>query len=473
MRQQKGAGKMTLRSRSLTAWLLGVGFIFCSAVNLPGHLSFDSIVQLDEGRSGIYGNWHPPMMSWLLGVFDRVLPGTALFVVFDTALLFGALGVLLWLRKGKISIVAAVVLAGCILTPQFVLYQGIVWKDVLFANLAIAGFAALAVAGERWSVLRSRLTAVSIGIVLLSVATLVRQNGGVVLPVAATAIAILAWKLSSGRRLCAAAKYGIATLAGSALAVILIHAPLTLRIRGDASPTVQFRLLEFYDLIGALKTDPSLKLRYFGDDDAELERLMRTDGVRLYTPERNDTLAQSARLQDAYFSSPQKVIPEEWRYLIAAHSGLYLRVRAEVFRWVFLTPDLPACRPIYSGLSGPDPQMKTLGLKPRFDTRDEMLGSYAHWFEGTPIFSHAFFALMAVLMLVPLFARREPADVVMGFLLLSAFTFVATYFVISIACDYRYLYFLDLATLATAFHLSLDWRSAWGAMKHHFGNKND
>jgi hypothetical protein len=431
---------------------------------MPGHLSYDSIMQLNEGRRGFYANWHPPMMSWLLGVFDDIVPGTALFVIFDVALLFGSLWALLGLERTA-SRAAAVVLALCLLTPQFLLYEGIVWKDVLFADLAIAGFAALAVAGARWHASRRRFGAIVAGLVLLCVATLVRQNGGVTLPCAVAAIAWLAWANAPSRRTRSAALYGIAALIGVSCTVVGMHAALALRIPGDPSPTVQFRLLEFYDLIGAVKTEPNLALPFLDDDDEALEDLMRSDGVRLYTPQRNDTLAQSDRLQKAYFQSPEETIPEEWHGLIRHHTALYLRVRAEVFRWVFLTPDVVACRPIFTGIAGPAAQMTKLGLKPRFDNRDAALGFYAQAFAGTPILSHAFFAILALLELVALFARRRPADIAIGFMLVSTIVFTVSFFVIAIACDYRYLYFLDLAAMVAAFYIALDWPSAWQAVK--------
>jgi len=45
-------------------------------------------------------------------------------------------------------------------------------------------------------------------------------------------------------------------------------------------------------------------------------------------------------------------------------------------------------------------------------------------------------------------------------MLASALAFAASFLVISIACDYRYLYFLDLAAMAGALYVALDppWR---------------
>ena len=70
--------------------ILLAGFVATVAVNWPGHLSYDSILQLLQGRTGVYNTWHPPVMAWLLGLGDALVPGAGLFVAFDTALAFGA-----------------------------------------------------------------------------------------------------------------------------------------------------------------------------------------------------------------------------------------------------------------------------------------------------------------------------------------------------------------------------------------------
>ena len=37
------------------------------AITAPGYLSYDSVSQLGDARSGFYNSWHPPVMAWLLG----------------------------------------------------------------------------------------------------------------------------------------------------------------------------------------------------------------------------------------------------------------------------------------------------------------------------------------------------------------------------------------------------------------------
>ena len=60
--------------------------------------------------------------------------------------------------------------------------------------------------------------------------------------------------------------------------------------------------------------------------------------------------------------------------------------------------------------------------------------------------------------LILLLRRRRPADIAMAGMLGGALACTASFFFISIACDYRYLYALDLSALLAAFYLSLDWR---------------
>ena len=68
------------------AYLLGylAGFVFSLAANLPGHLSFDSVVELLEGRTAAVCRMASACHVVALGVRDAILPGTALFATADT-----------------------------------------------------------------------------------------------------------------------------------------------------------------------------------------------------------------------------------------------------------------------------------------------------------------------------------------------------------------------------------------------------
>ncbi len=441
-----------------TAGIIIAGFVFSLAANLPGHLSYDSVMQLWEGRTGLYNNWHPPVMAWMLGSFDWLVPGAALFVVFDAALAFGSFVAVLALHP-RASWVAAAVAAAAMLTPQMLLYQGLVWKDVLFADAGVAGFACLAWAGAQWLKPRLRYWLIACGIGFLVLAALARQNGVLLLMAGAASLGWIAAIHAPNQRSLTAIKYALAALLGGLAAMAAITAALDTRLYDSTGPATQIERLQAYDIIGALNRNPKLSLPEIARDDPLLDEMMRTQGVRFYNPERSDTLLISPALQSALLNAPRGVMARGWRDLVLHHPWEYLRVRADVFRWVFLTPDLSRCVPYYTGVDGPPDEMDNLGLAKRSDARDEALEQYVGAFAGTPVFSHAAWAALALAELVLLLRRRRPADIAMAGMLVGALACTASFFVISIACDYRYLYGLDLSALLAAFYLSVDWRS--------------
>jgi hypothetical protein len=49
-------------------------------VDLPGHMSLDSLLELYEGRFRVRQSWAPSFYAWALGAFDRIWPGASLYV---------------------------------------------------------------------------------------------------------------------------------------------------------------------------------------------------------------------------------------------------------------------------------------------------------------------------------------------------------------------------------------------------------
>jgi hypothetical protein len=414
------------------------------ALNWPGQLSYDSVAQLHDGRTGHYNAWHPPVMAWMLGLADAAHPGTGLFILFDSILLFGGMLSILWIAP-RVSWAAAAIAAITVALPQFVLYQGIVWKDVLFADAAIGGFVLLAHAASRWTSARPRWLLIVAAFSLFALATLARQNGAIALAFGAIALFVIARKNHIGWRGAVVCAIGMGTAA--ALVVLAATLALAQRASGGSGPLGQIRLLQLYDLIGEAKADPGLRLDVLSHTNPDLERLIRSDGVRLYTPARNDTLYGSTELLNEFASTSPDAIASQWWSVLAHHPLDYLGVRARVFAWTFLTPDPIGCEDWYVGVTGFPRYLHDLGLERQIRPRDRALGNYVNLFVGTPIFSHVTYALLALALLFVLLSRRRPADLAIALLLVCALVFTASFFAISIACDYRYLLFLDLAAL--------------------------
>jgi hypothetical protein len=426
------------------------------AINWPGHLSYDSVVQLAEGRAGSYSGAHPPVMSWLLGLGDAVWPGAALFVVVQTALIAGALVALLTLgrRVGWPCVALCVMVA---VTPQLLIYRSIVWKDVLFAGSTVAGFAAMARAAACWPDAARRWAWTAVCGLLLVLATLTRQNGAVVLPFASLAIGLIAGRSKARGGFRRGLAYGAAFLLATAGIAMGAAAALNARIDPDAEVGSPWRALHAYDLVNALSLQPRMALPVMHAQAPALERVLRTQGVRAYSPVRADGL--EAILERARVHGPvEPPLDAQWRDMIVHQPLLYLRARARTFSWVFLTPDHDQCLLVYTGVDGPADAMADAGLTRRKSAWDDTLADSAMLLAPTPVYSHAAYAGLAVLLLGLLLWRRRAPDFAIAGLLGAALSFVASFAVISIACDYRYLYAIDVAAIAAAIYVTATWR---------------
>ncbi len=158
--------------------------------NWPGHFPPDAIFQLAQGRSGVFNLWHPPVTAWLLGLADRVSPHAADFIVLNAVLFFASLTAMAFTgRPGWPAVVALALIAA---SPLVLIYQGLVVKDVLFANASVAAFAALAWAARLRQRPAARLVAIAVALAFLGLAALARQNGVLVAGVGCVTLAAIA-----------------------------------------------------------------------------------------------------------------------------------------------------------------------------------------------------------------------------------------------------------------------------------------
>jgi len=445
-------GLSVTASQSIRILLIG-GFLAMLAANLPGYLSADSVAQLYEGRLGVHESWGPAAYAAVLGFFDGIVRGTGLYVVASGLVLFASLLHLRTLRP-QVSWAAAAVALAMVLSPALLIYQAIVWKDVLFANLAVASFVLLAHVARVWDTPGRRPWLALCAIVLmLALGAQVRQNG---LVAAVFAAAILAWTARrAGWR--AAAAWGLGGLAGVVCVSLAIGAASQPREAGpDIAAARGVRILQQYDIIGAAAHDPSLRLDILRRADPRVDAVVRSRAVAVYSPQRVDYLALDPGASRVLWDLPDRIISDQWRSLVVGHPGPYLAHRWDVFRWVFLTPMIDSCLPVWTGVEGPAVKLDRLGLDRKVDGGARSMFNYATWFLDTPAFSHLSYAILAVLVAGLLLLRRDPADMVVVGLLAAALAFTASFFVISLACDYRYLYFLDLAAMTGLFYLALD-----------------
>ena len=452
--------RMQISARSAFRAVLAAGLLVMLGANLPGHLSYDSVAQLYEGHFHIRETWGPALYAWILGVFDRIIPGTALYVTASAVLFYGSLASLSDLRP-RTHWLAVAAAAPIMLVPQVLIYQAIVWKDVAFANTAVGGLVCLAHAAKAWPNARRRWPLLAAAVALLAIASQVRQNGIIAAVFAALA---LGWIASRGRWL-----RGAAWTVGGLLAVVVAGQVFTLlSIPAHAPPEAGvktgLRIVQNYDLIGAAALDPTYRLDDMAAADPADTAVIRARAHLDYSGRRVDFMDRDRALSDAIWRMPEAAAQKQWQNLILKNPALYLRVRWEDFRWVLAPPVIDWCLPVYVGVDAPVEKMAPLRLEHRFVESDAQLNNYASWFLDTPVYWHWFYAGIS-LVLAGLFVwRRQPADIAMAGLQLGGAAFAASFFIISIACDYRYLYFTDLAALTGLIYAAIDppmpWRKA-------------
>lgn len=448
---------MARRGLDLTAddvvrGVLIAGFLVMLAGAMPGHLSPDSISQLYEGRTGTRETWGPAAYASVLAAFDSVVPGTALYLVGSGFVLFASLLGLRGLRP-KASWAAVPVALLFLASPLILIFQGIVWKDILFANLAIAGFFLLARASVSWPTHRPPWIVLTAALLALALAAQVRQNGIIVAPFAALT---LAWTVR-GEGWRRSLIWGLGAFAALVVASHLIGvASQPAKAGPDTAGGVGIRILEHYDIIGAVAHDPTLTLAVFNAADPEAQTVIRTRGAPLYTPVRIDYLDADPAVGAVLWRQSDQVVRAQWLDIVLRHPGAYLAHRFDVFRWVFLTPKIDSCLPLFVGVDGPADTLKKLEIAPGRDASDRALYNYGTWFLDGPLFSHLSYAVVTVLTAGALLLRRDRADAAIIALMVAALAFTASFFAISIACDYRYLYFLDLAAMTGLLYLALD-----------------
>ena len=438
-------------SRRAYQGVLGAGLLLSLAANLPGHMSVDSVIALEEARTGVRQTWAPAAFSAALKVFDTLLSGTGLYVAAATGLLFATLMALPAIRgrAGWVAVLAAVL---AVLTPQLLIYPGIVWRDILFAEMTLAGFVLIAGADASWSV-RPPWLRLAGAAACLALAAAVRQNGLVVVVFAAVAVGWVARAPRWPRRLV----WGVGFLMVTLVLALGIDRLATPPPDANTPPRrAQTLILEHYDIVGAVAHDPSLRLDRIAAADPAAAAQILAKAPRYYSPSRVDPLDTDEQLRRSLWRVPDEAMTAQWRDVILHHPSAYLAHRLDVFRWTLMTPDITQCVPVQLGVQGPPDMIDDLELAADRLPRDGALYGYVMSFYRTPIFSHLAWAVVGLLVAVRLLARRAPGDVPLAGLMLGSVGFAASFLPISVACDYRYLYLVDLAAIAGGLYVALD-----------------
>jgi hypothetical protein len=418
-------------------------------LGLPGHLSSDAIVQLYEARTLHFISFQPPLMSLLLRLLDAWMPGTALFVMLDQALLTASFILLLREHTHELNRRSAAVAVIIVLSPLLLAYTGIVWKDVLMSHLAAFGYVCLYVAARRPPG-RRRIWWALAAVLALALAAALRQHA---LLLAIPGVVYAGFQLVDRAR----AQVGVAIV----LCVVVIGVNVAIIASADESrvgPTIPraetgLRSLAYFDFAGIEANGGVVS-------DAVAAAQLETTIVPFYSPLRNDTMpAPASDSALARMETPELLTL--WRRSIMNSPRAYLSHRSAYF-WALLwkSGTESRCTPVFTGVVpavyvpplGRD-IMPELGLQARSNLRDRRLAFWHSRLMETRLFNHVFSMLVLCASAILLW-RRGGATALVVFAA-SAVVFTLAYGVIGISCEFRYIYILPVAATLLLFTLTL------------------
>ncbi|GAA5180690.1 hypothetical protein GCM10025771_25800 [Niveibacterium umoris] len=405
--------------------------------NWPGHYSVDSVVQLVEGMTGYYVSYNPPLMGQLLAFVSRV-GGHGAFMGLIAGLYFAAL-YLMVAGAGRAGasrkVLIAVLLVAAALNPVSFVYNGTVWKDVFCANLLLLALA-LADRSRKWASVETLLA-----VLLCSMAALVRQQGAI----GALAVCLLAayrqqvvW---AGLR--AFALSALRMLALTVACVALLQSVVRVgQVEVEQSPVPKGLVVAArFDIAGILRftsKDPTPVLRNYKLDPEQLVGLARHS----YSPERVDTLAS---VPDALARVGDPGILRLWQDLATFDPAALCRHKLAAASRLLGSRSDGACLPAHVGVAAEALTIVAgLGVPYRFG--DDFLpepsrhaGSLWRYVQQSlPAFNGYLWAAGLLLVLVAGLWRRNALAIALA---LAASAHVASFLVIGVACDFRYIYF--------------------------------
>jgi hypothetical protein len=433
-------GVIDLRARAHHAWswlaartpqqLLIAGWIASVLLCYPGYLSFDSVEQLGQVRSGHFTDAYEPVMTGVWWLCEWLFAGPFPMLALQTGLfVFGAFGVL---RRVLAPRAGAVVAVCVLLAPPVFAPMAVIWPDSLMAGALLAATAGL---------LDERRAMKAAGAVALVIACGCRPE----IAPAALPLAVLALPTSlAGRLRRAVLALAIVVTCGGA-------ARLASWLLVDDDTYAWQQRLEWVDVVGTLR-------RARADDPlpglAVVDRTRLLDGRDAYDayalthgPKRvAEPIADEAQSDALSFA---------WHAAIVDHLGAYATHRGELMlRQLGLAG---SWMPVFNDFGDPD---HLVLLHHRATPSDLELGwrAVVNVVARTPLFRPWLYAVLALVAVVLARRRRELLALVA-----SGLVYEAVLLPLASSPDYRFSHWLITTVWLVLVALAVARKPAWRA----------
>ncbi len=405
----------------------------------PGLMSVDSVVQYTQALLRQYGDQHPPIMAWLWSWTDRVVPGPAGMLIVHLALLWGGLWTIAeGARRRGLRHSWLVPLVG--LLPTVANIAGVIWKDVGMACALLCAGGLLYVAPRCRRA--TRIAAIVMSLVLIGYATMVRANAA-----AATFAIACYWVATVVPRLRSAR---VVALGAVALVLLLSVQQLVERRMLDAWRQHLSQLVLLFDLAGIACGGADVSVpdafRVPGRDEAAL--------CRAYDPNQVDNLFffPDSPLRMSSDDTAFKALRGAWLDAVTAHPDLYVRHHVRAFAGLL---GLSAASKNDRYLLQPGMQPNPWGFTFTPNPLSRALDAVVDALDAVGLFGGLLWLAVAVALLV-LIIRMRMALPFETALLASAVMYLLPYGFVSLAPNYRFIYWTVVATSVAGLLVALN-----------------
>ena len=420
----------TSRSSLLAvAILIAAGYSLTLLVFYPGVMTYDAKFVYEDIAKHTLGDWQSPAMTVLWALIDPIAPGSASMFLLIASFYWLGFGLLAFTLARRSVLVAVCVLILALAPPAFA-FVGMIWRDMLFSTTwllaAVIVFATLG-RGERL-----RVMAQVLAIVLCVFGVLLRPNALTAAPILG---AYIAWPMKVYWK-----RAAIAFVPAMVLFFLL----------------VQF---VYYGVLGATRQHPLQSIMVF--DLGGISHFTRENQYPVtWTPAESKLLLDDCyrptewdiywRIAPCEFvmhklEKDEKVfgtsaVQSAWAYAVFRHPVAYLKHRAG-FMWNFLTgANLTMW---VTDVERPDREVFL--DRPAF----VMFKRVHDVLKATPLFRAGTWLVACIAICGLAWRRRETAEGAFAIgLCATAAVYVATFFAVGVASDFRYGYLAVLATIA-------------------------
>jgi len=418
--------------------ILVIGWLGFLLYAYPGYMSFDSIFQLRESRSGYLIDGHPPFMAVLWRGLEMFIAGPAgMLFVQSAAFLVGTFLILRTVMSPRAAAIAASLVTWF---PPIASVMAVIWKDSQMTGFLLLGFG-LIIQGRR----RDHL----LGILALLAATLMRHNA---LVITGPLIAIgLVWNPKYGfvkRHAIAVAVWVVITLSAQ-----VISGALT-----DEEQHIWHTSLALCDMTATLRfTSATIS-------DEELAR--EAPGVEFWL----DHVQERARTEDLSddfvgnlwhltyrlialpnTEADRQAVSRAWKKIVLGHLDGYIAYRLEISRRLLGLGDEPVRSPVYNwftDIQDPFFSASVIDHDATGSHVQDLMREEIHVLGVTPMFSVIVYAALTLLLIPFAFIDRRIVA-----LIASAVTSELILFIIAPTTDWRYSYWLVVAVVISTIML--------------------